>query len=117
MPLKDVVFEGQLGLRIVLHPLFFSTLGKFLFVHFWYEDAFLSVTGEEDGPPLDLSHAGPPNHRQKASQDCAEDGSYIAPAQQALATAVHRGGSTGFLGKWGVQADGENQQVHNGGSG
>ena len=66
---------------------------------------------------MDLGHVGPPNHRQEAGQDCTEDGNHIAPAQLALPTVVHRGGSTGSLGKWRGQADGENQQTHNGDSG
>lgn len=90
---------------------------KILFVHFWHKDDFLSVAGEADGPPLYFGRAGPPDDGQDAGQDCVEDGGHIAPAQLALSTAVHRGGSTGLLGKWGGQADRESQQAHNGGGG
>ena len=52
----------------------------FLFGHFWHKDDALSITGEEDGPPLDLSHMGPPHHGQEAGQACVEDGGHVAPA-------------------------------------
>lgn len=60
---------------------------------------------------------GPPDHRQEAGQDCIEDGGHVARAQLALPTVVHGGGPAGFLGERRGQADGENQQAHNGGDG
>lgn len=95
----------------------FSPPEIFSFGHFWHKDDALSVTGEEDGPPLDLSHVGPPDHGQEAGQDCVEDGGHIAPAYLALTTVVHGGGYAGFLGERRGQADGENQQAHDGGDG
>lgn len=85
----EVGFEP--GCLVISYNLSSFSSGIFLFAHFWHKNDALSVTGKEDGPLLDLSHVGPLDHGQEASQDCVEDGSHVAPAQLALTTAVHGG--------------------------